>query len=67
MDWLSWVIGALVVVVVAGWAVYLAGIQRLPASERPKILKLDRFGAPIERSEPPDFHIMAGEGPAEDG
>lgn len=43
-DFVSWAIAALVAAILAGFALHLFGLSRLPHSRRPAVPKHDRFG-----------------------
>lgn len=60
-DLLSWLISTVVVMVLAAFALYVAGLQALPASRRPRTRTFDRFGRFIGLRENPNYHENPGE------
>jgi hypothetical protein len=60
-DLVSWLITAVVVVVLAAFVLYVAGLQALPTARRPRTRKFDRFGRCIGLTENPDYHENPGE------
>jgi len=60
-DQLSWLITAVVVMVLAAFVLYVAGLQALPMARRPRTRKFDRFGRFIGLTENPDYHENPGE------
>ncbi len=57
---------AVVALLLASFAVYLAGLWRLPVSGRPRTATYDRFGEFLELTENPDYHLSPGEDPRDD-
>lgn len=58
---LSWLITAVLVVVLAAFALYVAGLRELPTDRRPRTGTFDRFGRFIGLTENPDYHENPGE------
>lgn len=58
---LSWLITALVVLILVTFAIALVGINRLPLGERPKTAVFDRFGREEGVAANPDYHENPGE------
>ncbi len=65
-DLVAWLLTTLVVLLLASFALYLAGLWRLPMSDRPRTATYDRFGDFLELTENPDYHLSPGEDPSED-
>ena len=63
IELLSWTISAVVVLVLAGFVLYLFGLHLLPTAERPLTPTYDRFGQLIEMAENPDYRQNPGEDP----
>lgn len=57
----SWLITALVVVLVLSFVYYLASLRALPTDGRPRTRSYDRFGRLIGETENPDYHENPGE------
>lgn len=58
---LSFMITALVVVLLLAFAAYVVAVSRLPSDRRPRPPVYNRFGELIGRVENPDFHVNPGE------
>lgn len=58
---LSWLITALVAVLLLGFVWYGASLRTLPTSGRPRTRSYDRFGQFIGETENPDYHENPGE------
>ena len=60
-DMFSWLITAVVVVVLAAFVLYVAGLRTLPTDRRPRTRTFDRLGRFIGLIENPDYHENPGE------
>ena len=61
---ISWLISALVAVLLVGFVFYLVGLRRLPMGTRPRTPSYNRLGEFIGLTENPDYHENPGEDPA---
>ncbi|HEY7295542.1 MAG TPA: hypothetical protein VH916_10895 [Dehalococcoidia bacterium] len=57
----AWAITALVLALLAGFAIWCAGLLALRADQRVRTPTYNRFGERIGTIENPDFHIGPGE------
>ena len=57
---ISWTITALMVALVAAFALYLVAVRRLPVDRRPKVRTFDRFGRLLGDYENPGGDIAPG-------
>lgn len=57
----SWLISALVLVLLVTFALYLIGLRALPLRARPRTPTYDRFGRFTEMAENPDYRENPGE------
>lgn len=63
---IAWLLTALVVLLLASFALYLAGLWRLPMAGRPRTATYDRYGDFLDLTENPDYHLSPGEDPSDD-
>lgn len=60
-DIVSWLITALVGLLLITFPWYLAGLAAIPTGRRPRTRTFDRFGKYIATTENPDYHENPGE------
>ena len=63
---ISWLVSALVALLLVGFVFYLVGLRGLPMGTRPRTPSYNRLGEFIELTENPDYHENPGEDPAKD-
>lgn len=63
---IGWTVTAVVVALLAVFALYVAGMARLRLGSRPHTPYYDRYGRQLGMHENPDYHVNPGQDHAKD-